>query len=290
MSSPPASLPDAQPDDSSRESRPPRRFAVTRARELSTRIPRTRVRLRTLETPGLMKRQIPWTRLIAEGVVIVGSILLAFGVDAWWSEQQARVAARQGLASALEELEASQAELERVALWHERNLNGVEALRAMVEGEPDGSDVAVPDTLLASLLLLNVSDVPTAAVDAFLSSGHIDRVGSATLRSDLLAWTALLKDVRDDEVRFREVFDSRLQVLEEDVDLTSAFDMSIPMFMAGPASRAPIDVTLVDLPVSRWLRNLLSGHSAAYTVMMFQSRLAHTRAIELSELIAAEVD
>ncbi len=31
-----------------------------------------------------MTRQIPWLRVFAEGVVIVVSVLLAFGIDAWW--------------------------------------------------------------------------------------------------------------------------------------------------------------------------------------------------------------
>ncbi len=31
-----------------------------------------------------MTRQIPWLRFFVEGVVIVGSILLAFGIGAWW--------------------------------------------------------------------------------------------------------------------------------------------------------------------------------------------------------------
>ncbi len=33
-----------------------------------------------------MKAQIPWLRVFAEGVVIVGSILLAFGLQAWWEK------------------------------------------------------------------------------------------------------------------------------------------------------------------------------------------------------------
>jgi len=40
----------------------------------------------------MVSRQIPWTRILVEGAVIVGSILLAFGIDAWWegrSEAQA---------------------------------------------------------------------------------------------------------------------------------------------------------------------------------------------------------
>jgi len=35
-----------------------------------------------------MKDQIPWLRIFAEGVVIVFSILLAFGIDAWSEERQ----------------------------------------------------------------------------------------------------------------------------------------------------------------------------------------------------------
>jgi len=31
-------------------------------------------------------RQIPWLRVFVEGVVIVVSILLAFGIEAWWHE------------------------------------------------------------------------------------------------------------------------------------------------------------------------------------------------------------
>ena len=48
-----------------------------------------------------MSKQIPWLRVFVEGVVIVGSILLAFGIDAWWDGRQAE-AARQEWLVALE--------------------------------------------------------------------------------------------------------------------------------------------------------------------------------------------
>ena len=35
-------------------------------------------------------RSIPWLRVLIEGVVIVGSILLAFGIDTWWEGRQER--------------------------------------------------------------------------------------------------------------------------------------------------------------------------------------------------------
>mgnify|MGYP001816506488 CR=1 FL=1 len=39
---------------------------------------------------------MPWIRLLAEGTAIVASILLAFGIDAWWGRIQ-----RQGEAEVL---------------------------------------------------------------------------------------------------------------------------------------------------------------------------------------------
>ncbi len=35
-------------------------------------------------------RSIPWPRILAEGVAIVLSILLAFGIQAWWEGVQER--------------------------------------------------------------------------------------------------------------------------------------------------------------------------------------------------------
>jgi len=35
-------------------------------------------------------KQIPWVRIVVEGAVIVASILLAFGIDAWWEGHQLR--------------------------------------------------------------------------------------------------------------------------------------------------------------------------------------------------------
>ena len=38
-----------------------------------------------------MDKPIPRLRVCVEGAVIVGSILLAFGIDAWWDGKQARI-------------------------------------------------------------------------------------------------------------------------------------------------------------------------------------------------------
>jgi hypothetical protein len=52
-------------------------------------------------------RSIQWSRLIAEGAVIVVSILLAFGVDAWWDARQERAREESYLGQLAEDLEST---------------------------------------------------------------------------------------------------------------------------------------------------------------------------------------
>ena len=47
-----------------------------------------------------LNRQVPWLRVFVEGVVIVGSILMACGIEAWWAESKER-AEEQNLLTAL---------------------------------------------------------------------------------------------------------------------------------------------------------------------------------------------
>lgn len=42
-------------------------------------------------------RSIPWPRIFAEGFAVVVSILLAFGIQAWWDARQDREAEREAL-------------------------------------------------------------------------------------------------------------------------------------------------------------------------------------------------
>ena len=60
----------------------------------------------------VMTKQVPWVRIVAEGIAIVISILLAFAIQAWWEgqgERDRRDAILLGLAS---DLAASDVDLE----------------------------------------------------------------------------------------------------------------------------------------------------------------------------------
>ena len=54
-------------------------------------------------------REIPWLRIGAESVAIVASILVAFGIDAWWEGRQSQRAEVRQLVRVAEELELLEA-------------------------------------------------------------------------------------------------------------------------------------------------------------------------------------
>ena len=73
-----------------------------------------------------MKPQIPWLRVFVEGVVIVGSILLAFVIDAWWEDRQAMHLESDALSAVHVEVEENLRRLEQIKSINERYLDDVD--------------------------------------------------------------------------------------------------------------------------------------------------------------------
>lgn len=63
-----------------------------------------------------MTSSIPWPRVFVEGVVIVSSILLAFGIEAWWARTESH---RNALAE-LGTVHKARAQLQDAVHWRER--------------------------------------------------------------------------------------------------------------------------------------------------------------------------
>ena len=57
--------------------------------------------------------KIPWKRLSVEAAAIVGSILLAFAIDAWWAERLERITEREELSRLYDEFSSNRERLDR---------------------------------------------------------------------------------------------------------------------------------------------------------------------------------
>ena len=98
-----------------------------------------------------MPDKISWRRILVEGLVIVVSILLAFGIEAWWQERGDRTAELEALVGLHAEFTAIRERLEGDTLFR-GELAGVEDLYERVQALPlDGGTLSAPDIMLVQI-------------------------------------------------------------------------------------------------------------------------------------------
>ena len=131
-----------------------------------------------------------------EGVVIVGSILLAFGIQAWWEERGDGIR-REALLDALQsDMAVAAIEVDRVVGLH---AEGREAAAAVLNLGPEAplsaGQAYLVDSLVAATFSSPSYDAPLGALDALLSSGELEVLDDADLASGLTAFPALVANL-----------------------------------------------------------------------------------------------
>jgi hypothetical protein len=143
------------------------------------------------------KKQIPWLRVLLEGMVIVGSILVAFAIDAAW-EGREDSQRREALCAALgNDMALARAEIDRVVASH-RTGHGAAAdllnLGPVVPGNDDQR--LLIDSLVAATWGSSASyDAPLGAVESVLGSGDLDLLSDPDLVLELTAFPAMVADL-----------------------------------------------------------------------------------------------
>ena len=185
-------------------------------------------------------------RPLVEGLIIVVSILLAFGIDAGWDAFRERADARQRLQSAQEELLAVGPQLEVGANYQRRVVEATQELARLIESVPEGEVVTTPDTLWAAALAIPDVGVPTEAVEALSAEGALSHVQSRSLRDSLGAWPSYLVDaLANQREQWRYVTEEFSPLARKRADLTTAFALVRPWYRAEiPATRTPGSVTV----------------------------------------------
>ena len=78
-------------------------------------------------------KDMTWMRVLAEGAVIVGSILLAFALDAWWDDRNRWNELEDQLGVVAREMRSTEEALQRALAAHDA-----------IAGEHQGLTVSVP--------------------------------------------------------------------------------------------------------------------------------------------------
>lgn len=138
-----------------------------------------------------------WSRFVLEGMVIVGSILLAFGIDAAWDDRE-RSRQREALLAAIgSDMAQARAEVERVTGYH-RDGRGAAAdlLNLPIPAPTTAEHNQRVDSLIGAAFGSTASyDAPLGAVQSLFGAGGLDVVADPELALELTAFPALVADL-----------------------------------------------------------------------------------------------
>lgn len=183
-----------------------------------------------------MSTRMSWLRILVEGAVIVGSILLAFGIDAWWDGHTDAGREQRLLAALLTEFEANEELLGRARAEYETSyMAAARTLEAIDEGL-DGIDEDELHALLGALLTNQTFHLESGVLEGLLAAGHLDLIRDQALRHRLAAWPSYVREwVEEEEMTFEFVENSIVPFVGDRTPLREVH----PPFAAFPDGEAP---------------------------------------------------
>jgi hypothetical protein len=158
-----------------------------------------------------MPENIRWSRILLEGIVIVGSILLAFGIQAWWDQRQERIAEAEYLAAVRDEIERNLDALDgniRVAQICYDALQRAESL--LETGFYRDSAAVFLSSVLTGAHSGGAPRVATAVFDELTSTGRIVIIEDLDLRREILELYARIEVNFQRMARSSDLIDTRM--------------------------------------------------------------------------------
>jgi len=178
-----------------------------------------------------LAHRIPWFRVFAEGVVIVASILLAFGIDAWWDQRQEDDRIQATLSSVAAEIAANESELRRAIDGNEESMQRLLAFLLATPEEVGQSPTYELRAITASVVRGFGFDPGGGALDNLLTSGDLALISDPDLRAALVRWRQLPDEIEED-------LEAATQAARTAQQLLHRHGVYTAQFSAGP--RGPI--------------------------------------------------
>jgi hypothetical protein len=126
-------------------------------------------------------REIPWPRILAEGLAIVGSILLAFWIQAWWDDLQDRAEEQKIFVGLKSEFEQNRGLIEIELSYRHAVVDSIltifdaSAARSLLESE-------TLDELIGNVTWYQNIKYSRGAIDGLFQSGGLSLIENEELR------------------------------------------------------------------------------------------------------------
>lgn len=149
-------------------------------------------------------RIIAWKRLAIEATAIVGSILLAFAIDAWWEERgarQAEIVLLERLRTDFREIHAA------LAVVEAEHRAASEACLYFMNAAVGGTLPPTPDVdrRVALVFLASRTFNPGSGAVAAFNGGDGSRlIRNQSLADKILAWPGLVEELQEEEANLQK--------------------------------------------------------------------------------------
>ncbi len=220
---------------------------------------------------------IPWKRLSAEVAAIVGSILLAFWIDAWWDERQLEQETAEDLAIVEYELTEN---IRLVQITMDIMNQVVAANRELVarlKANPDADTVEVEDTVVFWSLFSNPTFDPSlGGTDAWIATGRLQGLESAVLRQRLASVRGKVEDIVEEQRIAREIGVREIYPLVK--EQIGDLELIEGIFYSGLGARQSTGVQpltqsgTISFPNSNAIRFLLQARALWYVGSIEETR------------------
>jgi len=204
-----------------------------------------------------------------EVVLITGSILLAFGLDAWWDRWGDRASEQTLLVALQTEFDGIEEELARARDVHERRQKAATELIGVIDNNRQFPPADSLWSLVQSAIVRTTIDPPSGVLSSSIGSGAIALIQDAELGQALTAWPDRVSD----------------HAKTEDNARSYVGQFMLP-WMASQAIYPPLDGA-----DERWRdRVSTSLRSQQFRAHLWYLRAQSTTIIDESEALSASVD
>jgi hypothetical protein len=139
-------------------------------------------------------------KLLAEGVLIVISILLAFSIEAWWDIRKEDKEEQKLLFNLQKDFTKNKELLDYAIYRYETSIKNTQALMDYLKpGIKIPNEAIIPDSLLFNLVFWYTYDPVVGTLNSAIASGRISLIENENLRVELALWEDLVRDMKESE-------------------------------------------------------------------------------------------
>lgn len=165
--------------------------------------------------------RLPWRRVGIEALAIVASILLAFGIDAWWDGRQESTSDLKQLSAVLDELYVHKRLMAEAIDAHLGTIEEGKELLAIMAAPPGSTSDADIARLMARFVNFYQINTPFGALNTAFQSGAISRMEDSALASALASWPVAIDDLLEEQNLGTETVTGMLSVLSGKMPLNT---------------------------------------------------------------------